>query len=248
MVKERYLNRVNIVLREFAARNRATASKLRGRARASSRSSDRRAAPRRRARCHKARRRLFRAGAGSKAAGRAGRQRQLAELDQQQRQHAAEQRRHRPDSPADGRSRTRARWRPRAWRRRRRSSLARRSRRQTTSTSAAAARCMPMAARLMPVTMVSRKKPPASASESRFEMVMVKRSLEAANAIRAGNSKSLIASVSMIVVLASNRAASRQTTPRKLAVRLARAIFTSRKRSSGRWQKSKRLRPTGRSL
>ena len=61
---------------------------------------------------------------------------------------------------------------------------------------------MPMAAKLMPVTRVSRKKPPASASESRFEMVMVKRSLEAANAIRAGNSKSLIASVSMIVVLA----------------------------------------------
>ncbi len=61
---------------------------------------------------------------------------------------------------------------------------------------------MPIAAKLMPVTMVSRKKPPASASESRFEMVMVRRSLDAANAIRAGNSKSLITSVSMIVVLA----------------------------------------------
>ena len=32
-------------------------------------------------------------------------------------------------------------------------------------------------------------------------MVMVKRSLEAANAIKAGNSKSLIASLSMMMVL-----------------------------------------------
>ena len=57
---------------------------------------------------------------------------------------------------------------------------------------------MPITGRLMPVTSVSRKKLPASASESRFEMVMVRRSLEAAKAIRAGNSKSLIISVSMI--------------------------------------------------
>jgi hypothetical protein len=33
-------------------------------------------------------------------------------------------------------------------------------------------------------------------------MVMVRRSLEAANAIRAGNNKSLIASVNMVAVLA----------------------------------------------
>ena len=51
----------------------------------------------------------------------------------------------------------------------------------------------------MPVVRVSRKKPPASASESRFEIVMVKRSLEAAKAISAGNSVSLITSVSMVV-------------------------------------------------
>ena len=53
----------------------------------------------------------------------------------------------------------------------------------------------------MPVTIVSRKKPPARLSESRLEMVMVRRSLEAANAIRAGNRKSLIASISMVLSL-----------------------------------------------
>ena len=53
-------------------------------------------------------------------------------------------------------------------------------------------------AELMPVTMVSTKKPPASASDIRFEIVIVKRSLEAANAINAGNKRSLIASVSII--------------------------------------------------
>ena len=104
---------------------------------------------------------------------------------------------HRSNSRAGSRSRTRARSRPRVWHRRRRSSLARRRRRHTTSTSAAAARCMPKACRLMPVMSVSRKKPPASASDSRLEIVMVRRSLDAAKAIRAGNSSSLIASVSM---------------------------------------------------
>jgi len=57
---------------------------------------------------------------------------------------------------------------------------------------------MPMAGRLMPMISVSRKKLPASASESRFEMVIVNRSLDAANAIKAGNSRSLITSASMI--------------------------------------------------
>jgi hypothetical protein len=41
--------------------------------------------------------------------------------------------------------------------------------------------------------------------ESRFEMVAVSRSLQAAKAIRAGNSKNLIAPVSMIVILARSR-------------------------------------------
>ena len=50
----------------------------------------------------------------------------------------------------------------------------------------------------MPVSSTTTKKPPVSASDSRFEMVMVKRSLEAANAISAGNSSSLIVSVTII--------------------------------------------------
>ena len=56
---------------------------------------------------------------------------------------------------------------------------------------------MPTAGRLMPVTSASSTKPAASASDSRLEMVMVNRSLEAANAIKAGNSRSLIASNTM---------------------------------------------------
>src|SRR5690349_1369470 len=44
-------------------------------------------------------------------------------------------------------------------------------------------------------------KPPTSASVTRFEIVMVKRSLEAANAIKAGNTRSRTASVSMAIPL-----------------------------------------------
>jgi hypothetical protein len=44
----------------------------------------------------------------------------------------------------------------------------------------------------------SRKNPPASAIDSRFEIVMVRRSLDAAKAMSAGKSKSLIASAAMI--------------------------------------------------
>src|SRR3954465_11132734 len=44
-------------------------------------------------------------------------------------------------------------------------------------------------------------KPPTSASVTRFEIVMVKRSLEAANAIKAGNTRSRTASVSMTIPL-----------------------------------------------
>ena len=40
----------------------------------------------------------------------------------------------------------------------------------------------------MPLSSASTKKPAASASDTRLEIVMVKRSLAAANAIRAGNS------------------------------------------------------------
>src|SRR5262245_44536356 len=47
----------------------------------------------------------------------------------------------------------------------------------------------------MPVTRASAKNPTTRTSETRFEIVIVKRSLDAANAIMAGNSKSLIASV-----------------------------------------------------
>ncbi len=54
---------------------------------------------------------------------------------------------------------------------------------------------------LMPLISAIATKPPTSASETRFEMVMVKRSLEAANAIKAGNTRSRIASVSMTIPL-----------------------------------------------
>ena len=48
-----------------------------------------------------------------------------------------------------------------------------------------------------PVATASTKKPPARISDTRLEIVMVRRSLEAANAISAGNSISLIASATM---------------------------------------------------
>ena len=41
----------------------------------------------------------------------------------------------------------------------------------------------------MPLSSASTRKPATSASDTRFEIVMVKRSLAAANAIRAGNSE-----------------------------------------------------------
>ena len=67
---------------------------------------------------------------------------------------------------------------------------------------------------------MSRKKPPASASDSRFEMVMVKRSLDAANAIKAGNNKSLITSVTMITGTSRN-SGDVTVTPCNLAEQLA---------------------------
>ena len=115
-------------------------------------------------------------------------QRPLPEMEQQQRQRAAEQRGIDADSRADGRNRTTAPRRPRPWRRRRRPSPSqssqrprpgrRRRRRDASGNRACPCRRTARAAR----------KPATSASEIRFEIVMVKRSLAAANAIRAGNS------------------------------------------------------------
>src|ERR671936_2899115 len=51
----------------------------------------------------------------------------------------------------------------------------------------------------MPLTQASARKPPTRISDTRLEMVMVRRSLEAANAIIAGNSVSLRASATMIM-------------------------------------------------
>ena len=57
---------------------------------------------------------------------------------------------------------------------------------------------MPMSASGMPVQIASTKKLATRASDTRLEIVMVSRSLEAANAIKAGNSSNLIASAIMI--------------------------------------------------
>ena len=56
---------------------------------------------------------------------------------------------------------------------------------------------MPISAAACPVITASTKKPAISISEIRLEIVMVRRSLEAAKAISAGNSSNLIASASM---------------------------------------------------
>ena len=50
----------------------------------------------------------------------------------------------------------------------------------------------------MPLAGASTKKPPARISDTRLEMVMVRRSLEAANAISAGNNISRMASATMV--------------------------------------------------
>ena len=100
---------------------------------------------------------------------------------------------HRPDRPSDGRNRARARSQPRAWRRRRRSSRAQRRRRPRPAPRPAAPICDRMTVGLMPMTKAITKKPATRISDTRFEIVMVRRSLEAANAISAGNSISLMA-------------------------------------------------------
>src|SRR5262245_33904732 len=49
----------------------------------------------------------------------------------------------------------------------------------------------------MPVAIASRKKPAISASDMRLEIVIVSRSLDAANAISDGNNSSLMVSMTM---------------------------------------------------
>src|SRR5262249_57561102 len=71
-----------------------------------------------------------------------------------------------------------------------------------TSTRQPAARCESRSAALTPPIAASATKPPTRISDTRLEMVMVRRSLEAANAIIAGNSASLRASATMITVAA----------------------------------------------
>src|SRR5262245_58381116 len=68
-----------------------------------------------------------------------------------------------------------------------------------TRTTQPAARCESTSAALTPPIAVSAAKPPTRISDTRLEMVMVRRSLEAANAIIAGNSVSLRASATMIM-------------------------------------------------
>ena len=57
----------------------------------------------------------------------------------------------------------------------------------------------------------SRPKPTINVTATRFEIVMVKRSLEAANAIMVGNSRSLIASVTMRIAVVGPAVDNRQT-------------------------------------
>src|SRR5262249_1956444 len=68
-----------------------------------------------------------------------------------------------------------------------------------TRTTQPAARCESTSAALTPPIAVSAAKPPTRISDTRLEMVMVRRSLEAANAIIAGNSVSLRASATIIM-------------------------------------------------
>ena len=69
----------------------------------------------------------------------------------------------------------------------------------------------------MPLISASARKPAASASDTRFGIVMVKRSLAAANAIRAGNSRSRV--MSRIIGLATRMADARSGHRRILAAR-----------------------------
>src|SRR4051794_12632813 len=82
---------------------------------------------------------------------------------------------------------------------------------------------MPISSSGMPDHSARKKKPPIRISEIRLEIVMVRRSLEAAKAISAGNSRSLIASAIMIRPAAgwAKASAPGQLTPRRVADRLA---------------------------
>ena len=68
-------------------------------------------------------------------------------------------------------------------------------------TAAAAPAWASMSLGLMPLIKRHRDEAADQRQRDRFEMVMVKRSLEAANAIKAGNTRSRIASVSMTIPL-----------------------------------------------
>src|SRR6185295_11360787 len=58
--------------------------------------------------------------------------------------------------------------------------------------------CQSIVLPLIPMTRANRKKPPMRISDTRFEIVMVKRSLDAAKAIIAGNSTSPSAVATML--------------------------------------------------
>ncbi len=105
----------------------------------------------------------------------------------------------RSDRAADDRSRATARSPPRAWRRRRRSSRGEEDERHDENDAGGAEMQQDIRASSCRWRAPAAKKPPARISDTRFEMVMVRRSLEAANAISAGNSISRIASATMVI-------------------------------------------------
>ena len=117
-------------------------------------------------------------------------QRPLPELEQQQRQGAAEQRGVDAGSSADGQSRTRARPRRPPWRRRRRPSPWQSRQKPPRARS----RLRRHVTGVVEVPCRSERRgpgnPPPAPATPGSEIVMVKRSLAAANAIRAGNSRS----------------------------------------------------------
>src|SRR5262249_17761613 len=68
----------------------------------------------------------------------------------------------------------------------------------TANTRAAAPTCMPTVPASIPVAAASRQKPTTRMSDTRLELVMVNRSLVAANAIIDGNSSKRTASMTII--------------------------------------------------
>ena len=99
----------------------------------------------------------------------------------------------------------------------------------TASTRAAAAACDNASAALMPVMAASTAKPATRISETRLAIVIVNRSLEAANAITAGNNVNLIASVSMSMAMPQGRWSSMGFTPPQVESGLAPSARKRRK-------------------